>query len=828
MGDLRLACRALAVTPIMTLVAVLSLALGIGANVAIFSLANSLLLRPLPVADPDRLVAISDTSERALQYWPLPVWDEIRQRPDLFAATFAWTSARLALTDPGHTRPLTAAWVSGSAFAALGVQAQVGRVLAASDDSATQRDGPIVVVSDAFWRRELQGDPAVVGRPISLNGVMTTVVGVTARDFFGIDVGSSIDAILPLNDEPLIQGRDSAVTAGHMNAALFARLKAGQTRQVAIETLRAIQPQIRDATRPFSAAGPGDDPYGREYMKAPFILIPAGSGISLIRTRYAQPLIVLLAIASLVLLAACTNVANVLLARAGARRHELSVRIALGASRYRLVRQLFAESVLLGVSSAIAGVLTASWASRLLVNQLSIETGRIVLDLSVDWRTAAFASGVAIASVVICGVLPAFRASGVSPIDALKQHGRPGRDGGGRTADLLVVAQVALSVVLVVAAGLFVRTFTSLATRDLGFARERILLARIDSQRAIADPERRMGVYERVRETVAAQPDVADAALSVVTPVSNLVMDPPVSVSGANVASTRVYSNAVSAHWLEVYGIPVVAGRRLRETDGLGTTPVVVVNEAFARRFFGASSPIDQFVTLPELMVRPSPNMPLRIVGVVADAVYVRLRELPQPTMYMPMVQHQNPFFAGSYTAINLNVRTRAGTPSQLARGIAAAIASVNPRLEVTFRPLSDQISDALARERVLALLAGFFGVLALLLAALGLYGVTTYAVIRRRSEIAIRMALGATPIGIVTMMLSHAGVLVGLGVGAGWLLSLWGSQVVASLLYGVAPHDSWTFVSAAAVLVVVSAIAGWLPAWRASHADPAVVLRQS
>jgi putative ABC transport system permease protein len=320
--------------------------------------------------------------------------------------------------------------------------------------------------------------------------------------------------------------------------------------------------------------------------------------------------------------------------------------VALGASRYRLVRQLFAESAVLGLTSAVAGVLMASWASHLLVNQLSIETGRIVLDLSLDWRTAMFASGVAIASVVICGVIPAFRASGVAPIEALKQHGQSGGDGGGRTADLLVVAQVSLSLVLVVVAALLVRTFASLATRDLGFARERILLARIDSQRAIADPERRMALYERVREIVARQPAVADVALSAITPVSNLVMDPPVNISGANVASTRVYSNAVSAHWLEVYGIPVVAGRGLRDTDALGTTPVAVVNDAFARRFFGAASPIDQFVTLPELMVRPSPNVPLRIVGIVADSVYVRLRELPQPTMYMPMVQHQNPFFA--------------------------------------------------------------------------------------------------------------------------------------------------------------------------------------
>ncbi len=450
-----------------------------------------------------------------------------------------------------------------------------------------------------------------------------------------------------------------------------------------------------------------------------------------------------------------------------------------------------------------------------------------MLDLSVDWRTAAFASGVATAAVVICGVFPAFRASAIAPIEALRQHGQSARDSGGSTADLLVVAQAAVSIVLVVAAGLFVRTFRSLATRDLGFARESILLARIDSRRAVADPDQRMAVYERVREVVAGQPDVAEAALSVITPVSNLVMDPPVNVSGANVASTRVYSNAVSAHWLEVYGFPVVAGRGLRDSDVLGTTPVVVVNEAFARRFFATSSPIDQFVTLPELMVRPSPNVPLRIVGIVADAVYVRLREPPQPTMYMPMTQHQSPGFAGGNGAINLNIRSRAGSPLRLTHGIAAAIAAVNPRLEVTFKPLSDQISDALARERVLALLGGFFGVLALLLAALGLYGGTTSAVIRRRSEIAIRMALGATPAGIIRMVMSYTGGLLAVGVAVGWMLSLWAGRAIASLLYGVAPRDGWTFISSAAVLGIVSAIAGWLPVRRASRIDPAEVLRE-
>jgi hypothetical protein len=327
---------------------------------------------------------------------------------------------------------------------------------------------------------------------------------------------------------------------------------------------------------------------------------------------------------------------------------------------------------------------------------------------------------------------------------------------------------------------------------------------------------------------VQAVPGVADAALSVITPMSNLVFDPPIGVSGTRIVSPHMYGNVISPGWFEAYGIPIVSGRTILETDDEHSEPVVVVNEAFVRRYFAGSTPLGQFLTLPDVMVRPAPNVPLRIVGVVADAIYVRMRETPQPTIYLPLVQHQNPLFAGSYATINLNVRSSTGAPSHLARSIASAMATVNPQLAVTFRPLSDQLSDALARERVLAMLAGFFGALALLLATLGLYGVTTYAVVRRRAEMAIRAALGATPAQVSRLMLSHVAGLVIVGIAIGGAVSASVGRFIGSLLYGVPPNDLSTLAGSGIVLAGAAIAAGWLPAWRASRIDPAVLLRES
>jgi putative ABC transport system permease protein len=823
MQDLWLAFRALRATPIVTTVAVLSLALGFGANAALFSLANSLLLRPLPVNEPHRLVMFSDTGTPGMRYWNVRVWQHVQRRTGLFEAICAWAPTRFSHSDSFEGQPITGGWVSGSYFETFGVRATLGRVLTDADDRpGGGTGGPVMVISDAFWQRRFQRDPAVIGRQFTLNGVPVSIVGVTPREFLGTDIGAPFDVLLPMADEPTLTRGDSLLDGGGLWVVMLARLKRDQTRQAATDAMRAMQPEIREA----------QDAYLRDYLKDPFTVVSAASGTSLLRRRYGPPLIALTGAAALVLLVACANIANVLLARASARRHELSVRVALGASRWRLLRQLLVESVLLGVVACAAGLLAATWASPMLVRQLSTQNLPIVLDLSFDWRLTIFAIAVATIAVLIFGVVPALRASVVAPIDALKEQGRgaTGAAGGG-VRDALVIAQIALSLVLVVAAGLFVRTFASLATRDPGFARDRVLVARLDSRSAIADPMHRIATYERLRQAVSLVPGVADAALSVVTPVSNLAFEPPIDVSGGRALSLRerqVFGNVISPGWFSTFGVPLIAGRDLTEGDRVGTELVAIVNPAFSHRFLNGANPLDHFITLPDVMVQPSPNVPIRIVGVVADAVYGSLREAPQPTMYLPMAQHQAPFFLRNLGTVNLNIRAASESPTLLAKSVAATIRSVDPQLAVTFRPLADQLSDSLARERVVATLASFFGALALMLAALGLYGVTAYAVIRRRTEIGIRMALGARPESVVRLVMSRVTTLVGVGILVGAGISVWMSKLVAALLYGVEARDPATFIGAAVMLAAVAAVSGGWPAWRASRINPAQVLRDS
>jgi len=831
MQDLRLAIRSLRATPIVTLLAILSLALGAGANTALYSIVNSLLYRPLPVDEPERLVRISDAATPGQQGFLHAVFGAIKEQ-SIFDAVSAWSPARFTHAEGIQAELVSGAWVSGSYLEMLGVRARPGRILSEADDRPGGGvSGPVMVISDALWRRRFDGDPSVIGRRTSLDGIAVTIVGVTPRTFFGTDVGSAFDVFVPIADEPTLRGDDSATKAGGFGVQILARLKSGQTPAAAAAALRAVQSQIRESTMP-PAASRERDPYAKDYLTDPFTVISAPSGTSILRRRYAPVLTALLAAAGVVLFIACANAANLLLARAAARKHELSVRVALGASRWRLVRQLLIESVVLTLLAVAAGVVCASWAARFLVGQLSTRLAPIFLDLSIDWRLLTFASGLAAAVMIVVGVMPAIRAAAVAPLDALKEHGR-GAEYRGRIGfpDILVVAQVGFSVVLVVAAGLFVRTLSSLATRDLGFAVNRILLATVDSRKAVVDPSQRLAMYERVRQAVSAAAGVEHVAVSSMTPVSNLVFDPPIDVSGGRelpLASRRVYSNTISADWFRTYQIPLIAGRQLTEGDRLGTEPVAVVNQAFAQRFLAGANPIDHFITLPHLMVQPKPNVPIRIVGVVADVVYVSLRETPQATMYLPIAQHDEPGFIRALGTVHLNVAAIAGPPAGLAKAVAASIERVHPGLSVTFRPLQDQIDDSLARERVMALLASFFGGVALLLAALGLYGVTAYAVARRRIEIGIRMALGAAPASVVRLMLSRVTVLVATGIVAGVGVSLWMSTFVASLLFGLAPRDPVTMTGGVTLLAVIGCFAGWLPAYRASRIDPAEVLRDS
>ena len=833
MADFCLAIRSLRATPVVSVVATLSLALGIGANTAIFSLVNSLLLKSLPVPDPGRLVLLSAAARRNPSGWSIPLWEEIRRRPDLFEQSAGWSPARLNLASGGEAQFLDGIWATGSFFHTLGLRPLLGRTFSDDDDRPGGGGaGPVMVISYGFWQRHFGGAPDVIGRRLTVGGVPVSIIGVTPADFSGIDVGRAFDAALPFNDEPLVNGRDSMLAGGGFAPMIVARLTPAQTYESATARLRAVQPAIREAVAPPIAGASGADSYIRDALQSPFTLVPAATGHSIVRSRYAQPLIIILSAAGLVLLVTCANVANLLLARAVARRHELSLRVALGASRWHLVRPLLAESALLAAGALGLGIPLASWGSSLLVRQLSTDTRPLFLDLSFDWRLLAFSMALAVTTLVLFGVAPALQASRSDPMDALKAHGR-GTGGEARSglAGGLVVAQVALSLVLVAMAGLLIQTFTSLAGRDLGFARDALLVVQIDSRRAIGDQHQRVPIYERVRDAVRAVPGVSEAALSNLTPLADVVFDPPIDVSGSSPRPPRersTYAYLISPRWFSTFGIGLVAGRDFGDADRAGTPPVAIVNLAFAKKFLNGASPLDRTITLPAVMYAPGPSAGLRIVGVVGDAVYGSVRETLQPTMYLALAQHDEPFFLRGIGSISLNVRAAQDSPARLAKSIVAAIAGVNPQLGITVHPLTTQVGDSIARERVVAMLAGFFGLLALLLAGLGLYGVTSYAVSRRWREIGIRMALGAAAGGVVRLVLSRVMLLVGVGVLVGAGVSVWASRFVATLLYGLEPRDPVTLVGAAIVLGTVGVAAGWVPAYRASRIDPAQVLRDS
>ncbi len=819
MRDVRLAFRALTATPVVSIVAVLSLALGIGANTAVFSLVDALLLKDLPVSEPQRLVTVSSDFALGHGYrngigWNYEMWRRFEQRSS-FEGGFAWTWATFNLAAGGPAELVHGMMASGGFFKTLGVRSIAGRTFTETDDvRGGGPDGAVAVISHALWQRRY-GGANVVGTQIDLDRIPFTIVGVTPPEFFGIEVGESLDVVVPLGTDPLLTGSRTLLDdPGALLLTVMLRLKPEQTLESATSAIRAIQPAvIDDSGRPLP-----------RFMKEPFILVPAGTGStdkSQLRQRYEQPLVVIAVVVSLVLLIACVNIANLLLARAAARRYEFSVRLALGASRLRLARQLLVESLVLSWLGAIAGLVFGMVTSRLLLSELSPSGDPVFLALGLDWRVIAFTGAIAITTAIVFGTAPTFQAIHIAPFDVLR-----GRSSGLASSGVsrgLVVAQVAFTLVLIAAAGLFLNTFKRLNGVPLGFDADRVLVTTVDTSAvstALGDRDR---VAAALVAAAAAAPSVAHAAASIATPGpggrANLMTD----ARGRAVDVGRgVMMNAVTPGWFLTYAMPLRAGRDFTETDTASGPPVAVVNETFVREFFPAGGALGA-----EFDDRATEKK-RTIVGVVPDMVYGSRRDHPGPQAYIPLTQSSGLGRGLPSRTFQISVRAGQGPMAPVVRDVSAVLAAVDPRLSFNVRIVGDSERAALSQERLVAVLSGFFGVLAALLAGLGLYGITSYGISRRQTEIGVRLALGGSSSNIVRLVLSRTAALVSAGLLLGIMASVWLSQFVSALLYGLAPRSVANLLTSAAILLIVAGASVALPARRATQVDPAELLRRT
>ena len=821
--DVRAALRGLRKSAGFSAVLIVTFALGIGANTSLFSIFNGLIMRPLPVRDPGRLALLADGS------WSYPVWQEIGARAgDQFDGVFAWSRERFDLAQGGRTVPVDGAYVSGRFFDVLGVTAARGRLLTPADDSAAPPNGPVAVISHRFWRQNFNGADDVVGRQLAVQPqrLSFTIVGVMPAGFSGVDVGRVTDVVLPLAAEPLLTGGESVLqTVGASWLEMMVRLKPGQTIEQANAALRGVQPQVRAAVVPRMQ---GDPAFAARYFTDPLTLTPAAAGASRLRRQFETPLFAMIVAVGLVLLVACANIASLLLARALSRRGELSVRLALGGSRWRLARLLFVESFVVAMAGSALGLVFARWSSALLIQQLGTWESAVSLDVPLDWRVLVFTAALACLCAITAGVAPMVAVKGVAPGEALKSAGRA-MTGDRRFAvrGTLVVAQIAISFVLVIAAGLFLRTFASLSLLPLGFRPEPLVVVDLNLLASGIAPEERGARVERLREAVAATPGVRSASLAGIRLLTGggWATNNRVAVGNGPLPPEdnrkRVWRNAITPGWFETMGIPLRSGRGFNDRDRVGSPLVAIVNEAFTRRYLPGQQPIGQTLRV------DSENGPrYEVVGVVADAVYTAPRDGMLPQLYEPLAQRQ-PEEWNSWANAVLTIEAAPGQRALVERDVATALTQAAPTLVFTSGTFDQMVDATATQERLIAMMSGFFGALALLLAGLGLYGVVAHAVSARRTEIGLRIALGAQRTSIARLAVRRAGVLIVAGLALGLAGSWWAVRFIAPLLFEVEARDPATFAGTASVLCAVGVLAAWLPARRAARLDPASVLRE-
>jgi predicted permease len=826
--DIRYGIRMLLKKPGFTLIAVLSLALGIGANTAIFSLLDAVLIKTLPVERPEQLVLFGKAESAGLtngfpdgstDLYSYPFYRQVQQRTDVFSGVASLLSipwnVHGFVNSGGDIEQLQVQLVSGSYFPVLGVNAGLGRVLTEADDQ-TPGAHPVAVVSYAWWQQQLGGNPAAVGQTITIDNVAYTIVGVAPRDFFGTTVGSAPDLWIPLAMEKQMPPThwDGRTAEDFQDLYLIGRLKPGVTAQqanAAVNLLFTQSLQARAGTQPTAQRL-------KQIQEANIQLTPVSRGLSTLREQFSLSLRVLMGVVALVLLIASANVANLLLAHGAARSREFAVRLAVGAGRMRLARQLLTESALLALLGGAAGIALSWWGTRLLLLMASDGPEALPVDIAPNLRVLGFTIGVSALCAIVFGTAPALRASRIEPNTSLK---------GGKTLNALrnplgkafVVAQVALSLLLLVGAGLFVRTLVNLQNIPSGFKQENAMLFMIDpSATGIkTDDPKLPALLSEVENKVKQVPGVQAASFAF------MVFNQGFWTGAAYTREDNIpegqnrslRNNIVGPDFFAAMGIPLVQGRGIGPQDTKSSQKVAVVTESMVQKFFPTGSPIGKRFGIKG---RESSEQ-IEVIGVVKDAKYGNLKESFRPMAFYPYTQV--PDVLGNF------VVRFSGPASTVVPQVRETIKQINRNLPVDdVVSLSDHIGRSLVQQKLIARLASFFGLLALLLACVGLYGVMSYGVARRTNEIGIRMALGAQNLSVLWLVLREALVLVVIGLVVGVLASLALTKTAASLLYELKPNDPLTIAMATIVLMMVALVAGYLPARRAARVDPMIALR--
>ena len=818
MRDIIYAARVLRKSPIFTATAVLSLTLGIGATTAIFQLLDAVRLQTLPVRDPQQLVEVrfqnpqfrDGAFEGAYSEMSAPLYTQIRDHAQGLAGIFAWGTAGFAVGSGQSFQPVNGLFVSGNLFQVLGVQPYRGRLFTPDDDRRGCAASS-VVLSHAFWMRQFGGRNAAIGSTLLVNGQPQVVIGVTPPEFFGMAVGEQFDIASPMCTNGLDR-RDS------WWLTVMGRLKPGWTLAQATAQLESISPGLMQETQLT-----GYEPeVVRRYLKLKLKANPASTGSSALREDSQDPLWMLLTISGIVLLIACANLANLLLARAGTREKEIAVRLALGASRGRMIRQLLTESLLLAVAGAVLGGLLARVLSHLLLTSMRTQNNAIVLDLHLDWRVLLFTVLVAGLTCILFGLAPALRATSAASgtgVNASARGNTAGRERFGMRR-ILVASQVALFLVLVVGALLFIRSLNNLMTMDTGLRQDGILIAFANFSTLKLPPAERLRFKQELLRQIRSVPGVETAAETTNVPLggSSWTLGVEARATHGPVKSWSKFT-WTSDSYFKTMDIRTLAGRDFNSADASTSAKVAIVNEKFVSEIMPGANPLGRtFRTIAE------PNYPAtsyEIIGVVKNTKYDHLRH-PEPQIaYIPASQHPDPGPWGNFL-----IHTRA-QPTALIPAVRRVVARTNPQVNSLYFELKRQVQDSLLRERLVAQLTSFFGMVALLLAGIGLYGVLSYLTVRRAKEIGIRMALGSTRSRVVKMIVGEAAVLVSIGLVVGIGLTLALGRLATSMLYGLSASDPHMLGAGVVVMAAIAGVASGLPALRAARVDPMSALRE-